>query len=130
MAVDIDIITLVPERWRKPLQKFQFSAKEQQAFLEDISVLVNDGVTPAYAIDMFSKISKNDVTRSVAKSMSLKIAEGKGMAEGMVGWFSVPIVELVRAGEQGGTLGDTLAFAAKTLGASNSIVSSFISALF
>ncbi|EKD75637.1 MAG: Type II secretory pathway component PulF-like protein [uncultured bacterium] len=129
MAIDIDLIALVPEQWKQPLQKFQFSAKEQQAFLEDISVLVNDGVTPAYAIEMFSKISKSEVTRNVAKAISLKIAEGKGMAEGMVGWFSVPIVELVRAGEQGGTLGDTLAFAAKTLSATNSIVSSFISAL-
>lgn len=129
MAVDINLNALIPPEWMQRFQKLQFGSKEQQAFLEDVAVLVGDGVTPAYAVEMVGRISKKDVVREVASTISLKIAEGKGLAEGMQGWFSVPVVELVRAGEKGGTLADTLAYAARTLGQSNSVMTSFISGL-
>ena len=44
--------------WLKlTIQRMRFGLKKQQAFLENISVLVSDGVPPNHAIDMLAKIS-------------------------------------------------------------------------
>lgn len=129
MGPDIDLKALIPPDWVTKFQKIQFSSKEQQSFLEDVSVLVNDGVPAGYAVEMVGRIAKKGVSKEVARAIVQKIAEGKGLADGMEGWFSIPVVELVRAGERGGTLGETLAFAARSLGQSNSVISDFISHL-
>lgn len=132
MGPEIDLkqlLTYIPPAWITKFQKLQFSGKEQQSFLEDVSVLVNDGVPAAYAVEMVGRIAKKGVSKEVARAITQKIAEGKGLAEGMEGWFSIPVVELVRAGERGGTLGDTLAFASRSLGQSNSVISGFVSSL-
>lgn len=127
--IDIDLKKYVPPEWITKLQKMQFSGSEQQAFLEDVSVLVGDGVPAAYAVEMVGRIAKKGVAKEVARSIGQKIAEGKGLAEGMEGWFSIPVIELVRAGERGGTLADTLSFAARSLGQSNSVIAGFVSGL-
>ncbi len=126
---NVDLATLLPPKWLEIFQKLQFSAKEQQAFLEDVATLVSDGVPAAYAVEMVGRIAKKGVAREVAKTIVQKIAEGKNLAEGMQQWFPVPIVEMVRAGERGGTLADTLSFASRSMGETNSVISSFISAL-
>lgn len=132
MGPEIDIGHLakfIPPDWLLKIRKLSFDGKAQQAFLEDISTLVSDGVPAPYAVEMVGRISKKGVAKEVARAITQKIAEGKGLAEGMEGWFSVPIVELIRAGERGGTLADTLAFASKTLSQSNSAISAFVSAV-
>lgn len=132
MGPEIDLASLskfISPAWIEKFQKLSFNGKEQEAFLQDISALVNDGVPAPYAVEMVGRISKKGVAKDVARAITQKIAEGKGLADGMEGWFSVPIVELVRAGERGGTLADTLNFAAKTLGQSNSSLAAFISAI-
>ncbi|MBI5447773.1 MAG: type II secretion system F family protein [Gammaproteobacteria bacterium] len=127
--VDINLTKWLPPQWVEKIKKLQFSGKEQQGFLEDVAVLVSDGVPPAYAVEMVGRIAKKGVVKEVAAHIVQKIAEGKMLADGMEAWFPVPIVEMIRAGERGGTLADTLEFASRTLGQSNSVMASFISGL-
>lgn len=94
-------------RW----QKLQFFRSQQQAFLEDLAVLVEDGVPVRKAVETIAQITDGP-RRYVAQYIERQIAEGKQLADGMIGWFSRPIVEVIRAGELGGTLPAALRAAA------------------
>ncbi|MGB6976497.1 MAG: type II secretion system F family protein [Gammaproteobacteria bacterium] len=96
------------------LKKLSFTRGQQQAFLEDVSSLVEDGVPASQAIETVALISKG-TTREVARDILLRIGEGKMIADGMEGWFSQAIIEIIRAGEQGGTLAENMSAAARTL---------------
>lgn len=86
---------------------FQFGNKKQLAFLEDLYTLINDGIPANRAIEMMGMVSVG-INKEVAVSLSEKIAEGQPLAEGMAEWFSVNVVEIVRVGESGGALAQTL----------------------
>ncbi len=94
--------------------KLQFSQKQQQAFLEDLAFLTNDGVPISQAVDTIQNVS-SDITEVVATDMSNAIAAGKPVADGMENWFPTPIVEIIRAGESSGTLAAAIASASKAL---------------
>jgi type II secretory pathway component PulF len=96
------------------LQQWQFSRAQQQAFLEDVSVLVEDGVPANQAVQTIADIATGS-PKLVADNILQKIAEGKHIADGMLGWFAQPIVEIIRAGEEGGTLKENLSAAARAL---------------
>jgi type II secretory pathway component PulF len=98
----------------KRLRKLSFTRSQQQAFLEDVSSLIDDGVPASQAIETVALISKG-TPREVARDILLRIAEGKMIADGMENWFSAAIVEIIRAGEQGGTLSENMASASRTL---------------
>jgi len=95
-------------------KRLSFRTALQQAFLEDLAALVDDGVPAKAAIEIISKSSDN-VVKEVAEAMQVSISQGKFLADGMYGWFPSYIVELVRAGEEGGALADTLSIAADAL---------------
>jgi type II secretory pathway component PulF len=98
----------------KRLKRLSFTRGQQQAFLEDLSSLIEDGVPASQAIETVALISKG-ATREVARDILFRISEGRMIADGMEGWFSPAIVEIIRAGEQGGTLSENMAAAARTL---------------
>ncbi len=81
----------------------RFFPARQQILLEDIYSLMHDGVTLAQAIDTIVTIYKG-VTQEVAENMSHALRTGHGLAFGMEEWYPVPIVEIIRAGEEGGVL--------------------------
>lgn len=110
------------------IQKKMYSAKEQHAFLTDVFTLVDDGVPANKAIEAVGLISTGN-NRAVAKNIMDMIAQGKPIAEGMLGWFPPQIVELIRAGESGGSLAPTLQSAAESLNKSNESMGSIISNL-
>ena len=56
------------------LKRWQFGGRAQLAFLEDLYLLINDGIPANRAIDMMSHIGKG-LTREVALSISQKIGE-------------------------------------------------------
>jgi len=93
--------------WQEKWLLFQFTRKRQQAFLEDLCSLVDDGVPVSSAIDTIADVTEG-VNQKVARIISDKIAEGQLLADGMQGWFHPAIVEVVRAGESGGNLPDSL----------------------
>ena len=107
---------------------FQFGSKAQLAFLEDLYVLINDGIPANRAVDMMAQVTTG-LTREVALSLSQKIAEGQALAEGMREWFSPNVVEIIRVGEAGGALSQTMKSAINMLSQRGVAIGSFISAM-
>jgi type II secretory pathway component PulF len=105
-----------------------FNRAKQQAFLEDLSSLIADGVSVQQAVVTIQEFSKG-VEEKVAKSILTALSEGKYMAEGMENWFPLHIIAIVRSGEEGGTLADTMHAAAEALSQSVSVASSLLSSL-
>lgn len=85
--------------------QLQFSDTQQLAFLEDLSTLISDGITPAKAISSMRRFMKPPAS-VMASDLEQAMKEGKSLAEGMQGWFSPRIVAAIDAGEQGGILAE------------------------
>lgn len=96
------------------IKHYQFGTKAQLAFLEDFYLLVNDGIPANRAIEMMVQVTTG-ITRDVALAIGHKISQGQPLAEGMREWFSPNVVEIVRVGEEGGVLAETLKSAINTL---------------
>lgn len=113
------------------LQKIKyllFTPAQQQALLEDIGALIDDGVPLSQAVDMLNRLTTG-ITREVTQSIARKIAEGRPMAEGLIGWYPPHVVEIIRAGEEGGAFAKTLSTATKLLSQKNTALTALISAL-
>lgn len=109
-------------------KKMQFGSKAQLAFLEDLYLLINDGIPANRAIEMMAQATTG-ITRDVALSLSQKISEGQALADGMRDWFAINVVEIVRVGEEGGALTETLKSAIKTLGQQSGALGAVIKAM-
>lgn len=92
------------------IQVLQFWPQRQQQLLMDISALLNDGVSLRETIQTIYQIH-TDVVKLVAEDMQKAIAQGYPLAFGMEKWFPTTIVEIVRAGEEGGSFIPALAAA-------------------
>lgn len=110
------------------VKRMQFGAKPQLAFLEDLYVLVNDGIPPNRAIEMMTQVTTG-ISKEVAESISKKISEGQALAEGMRLWFSPNVIEIIRVGEEGGALAQTMKSSINTLGQRSSTFGAFIGAI-
>lgn len=128
MAIDYEgssnFFTDIVER----IKRFRFGTKAQLAFLEDFYVLVNDGIPANRAIEMMAQVTTG-LSRDVALSISQKISEGQALAEGMKDWFAINVVEIIRVGEEGGALNETIRSAINTMSQRGSSMSAFISAV-
>jgi len=124
LAVVGSVFTKIYGRWKR----FRFGTKAQLAFLEDFYLLINDGIPANRAIEMMADATTG-LTREVALSIGQKISEGQPLAEGMRDWFNINVVEVVRVGEQGGALVETVKSAVNTLGRSSGAMGSFIAAV-
>ncbi len=105
-----------------------FTTAQQQAFLEDIAMLVEDGVIVNQAVETIAKSSAG-LPVEVANSILVRLAEGKQFADGMRNWFADSVVEIVRAGEEGGTLAASMQAAAKTLTQRSAAIVSLLNSL-
>jgi type II secretory pathway component PulF len=110
------------------LRHLQFGNKAQLAFLEDLYVLVNDGIPANRAIEMMAQITSGR-NREVALSIAQKISEGRPLAEGMRNWFSLNVIEIIRVGEEGGALKETIKSAIKSMSERSGSLTAFISAV-
>ncbi|MBX3708394.1 MAG: type II secretion system F family protein [Gammaproteobacteria bacterium] len=128
MDFTINTVLLFLEKISKGFKRWQFGNKQQLAFLEDLYLLINDGIPANRAIDMMSQITTG-LTREVALSLSQKIAEGQPLAEGMKEWFSMNVVEIVRVGESGGALAQTMKSAINMLSQQGVAIGAFIAAV-
>jgi len=111
-------------RW----QRLQFSRKNQQAFLEDLASLIEDGVPASQSIDVIISVS-GGIGKKVAESVALSIGRGQSLADGMQFWFSHAVVEIIRVGEASGTLPQTLRAAASTYTEYTSTLNSFLASV-
>tara|TARA_R110000868_G_scaffold108769_3_gene296631 strand:+ start:741 stop:1814 length:1074 start_codon:yes stop_codon:yes gene_type:complete len=107
---------------------FRFNGKRQCAFLEDLYLLVNDGIPANRAIEMMSQVTTG-VTQEVAFHLTEKIGQGQPLAEGMKEWFQPNVVEIVRVGEAGGALAETMKSAINMLSQSGVAKSALIGAM-
>lgn len=110
------------------IEQLLYSKKDQQAFLEDFSTLVDDGVPANKAVEVMYKISTGS-TKKLCKDVLDEIAQGHPIANGLVKWFPNHIVELVKAGEQGGTLAQNLRSGGEAMGRSNEAIASLFGSL-
>ncbi len=127
MADTSDISTLSNKVMHR-LKKMQFGTKSQLAFLEDFHLLISDGIPANRAIEMMAQATTG-ITRDVALSILQKISEGQPLADGMREWFAINIVEIVRVGEEGGALMETLKSAIKTLGQQSGAINAVLTAV-
>jgi type II secretory pathway component PulF len=110
------------------VKKLQFGNKKQLAFLEDLYVLINDGIPANRAVEMMSKATRG-ITQEVAQTLTTRIGEGQPLAEGMREWFNSNVVEIVRVGEAGGALAQTLKSAINMLSQQGMAMGAFVGAL-
>lgn len=110
------------------IKQLQFGGKAQLAFLEDFYVLINDGIPANRAIEMMAQVTSGP-TKEVALSLAQGISEGKPLADGMRMWFSPNVVEIIRVGEEGGALNETVKSAIKTLSQRSGVMGSVIGAI-
>jgi type II secretory pathway component PulF len=110
------------------LERFLFSSKEKQSFLEDLATLIEDGLPATKAVAVIDEISEG-ATKKLTQSVLLKIGQGKNFVDGMVDWLPQAVIELIRAGEQGGTLSQNIRAAAETMGRQNEVIGVLISSL-
>lgn len=110
------------------LKKIEFTAKKQQQFLEDLSVLISDGVPANRAIEMLTKLYKGGAKKA-AIAVSKGVASGKSLTDSMEGWFDTNTVELIRVGEEGGMLSEIIKNAAQALSRKAGSLATVIAAL-
>lgn len=128
MAIEFEDATIWFTSTLQFFKKLRFGNKAQLAFLEDFYVLVNDGIPANRAIDMMTEVTTG-ITREVALSIADKISQGKPLADGMKEWFAPNIVEIIRVGEEGGALNETIRSAINTMGQRSSTLNALIGAI-
>jgi type II secretory pathway component PulF len=128
MDISLDAVYDLAIKIKLELNHLQFGTKAQLAFLEDLYVLVNDGIPPNRAIDMLAQVT-DGISKEVAISLGQKISEGQPLADGMREWFSPNIVEIIRVGEEGGALAETMRSGINTLSQSSGTMGAFITAI-
>lgn len=112
----------------RAFKRWQFGSKAQLAFIEDLYLLINDGIPANRAIEMMSQVSTG-LSREVAFSLAQKIAQGQPLADGMKEWFAPNVIEIVRVGEAGGALAQTLKSAINMLSQQGVAMGAFIGAV-
>ncbi len=116
------------EQLIEKFDRLRFTTREQSAFLEDFSTLIEDGVSPKDALELVVKITK-DLKRKVANNLLQRLAKGQHLADGMADWFPHHIVEMVRSGEESGTLKQSMKLIVRTMLDKSGALSGFISSM-
>lgn len=109
-------------------KRWQFGNKAQLAFLEDLHLLINDGIPANRAVEMMGQVTQG-ITREVAVSIAQKIAEGQPLADGMRDWFALNVIEIIRVGEAGGALAQTIKSAVNMLSQRGVAIGAFVGAV-
>lgn len=128
MELSLDNVKDVGNKIAIAFKHWRFGTKQQLAFLEDLYVLINDGIPANRAIDMMAQITIG-LQKEVAQSLSKKIGQGQPLADGMKEWFSTNVIEIVRVGEAGGALAQTLKSAINMLSQQGASIGAFIGAV-
>lgn len=128
MDISLDSLSELTGAIGQKLKKLQFGNKKQLAFLEDFYTLINDGIPANRAIEMMAQVT-GGVSRDVALSISQKISEGQPLAEGMNEWFSPNVVEIIRVGEEGGALVETVRSSINTMSQRSGTMSALMGAI-
>jgi len=128
MDAILDLLRDYYSRAIHALNHGRFGQKAQLAFLEDLYVLINDGIPANRAIEMMAKATTG-IQHDVAVTLAEGIGQGQPLADGMREWFAVNVVEIVRVGESGGALPQTLHSAINMLSQQGAAISALLGAI-
>lgn len=95
------------QRFAHLIDRAQFWSQRQQLLLADLLALLNDGVQLNHAVDTLCSIYEG-VAQKVMREIATELAQGHTLANGMHDWYPATIVEIIRAGEEGGTFSQAL----------------------
>ena len=109
-------------------KRLEFTTNKQQIFLEDLNVLIDDGIPLNRALETLSRLYTG-ILKEVAIDIATNLSKGLPLAEGMRPWFRINAVELVRVGEEGGVLHQTIKSAADALKEKQGSLSAVIAAI-
>ncbi|HTM63882.1 MAG TPA: type II secretion system F family protein [Gammaproteobacteria bacterium] len=112
----------------KIVNRKRFNSKQQLAFLEDLYLLINDGIPANRAVEMMAQVTTG-LTRDVAITLTDKISQGQPLAEGMKEWFAPNVIEIIRVGEAGGALAQTMKSAINALSQQGVAMGAFVGAI-
>lgn len=121
-------MTLDSEAVNRKLTQLTFSRAKKVDFLDDLASLVEDGMAPRTAVSLIASFSKGAVA-ALASDIETSIANGNGVADGMDGWLDRELVAIIRAGEKGGVLQESLRSAANALQQSSGLAGAVIKSL-
>ncbi len=110
-------------------QQIQFTPKKQEALLEDLANLLEDGVSVNAALQLIQGFTTSHVELEVINQMQLKMSEGEPFVLGLVGWCQGNLIDIILAGEEGGTLVESIRMAAHTVQDQNEGLDAFIQGL-
>ena len=108
--------------------RWRFGLRRQQAFLQDLHGLLEDGVSIQQALQALAQLTRG-ATQQVAHQAMQSLAEGRGFADGLQAWFTPYIVAIIKAGEQGGTFLQAMQVAAQALTQRSQLVVKMLSIL-
>ena len=128
MELSADRLGHYTQNLTQVLKHWQFGYKAQLAFLEDLYLLIEDGIPANRAIELMGQATEG-LPREVALSIASKIAAGQPLADGMIDWFSANVVEIIRVGESGGALAQTMRSAINMLSQQGVAMGALISAI-
>lgn len=128
MELSLDELKDVTNKLVMSFKHWQFGNKAQLAFLEDLYLLINDGIPANRAVEMMSLVTTG-LNHEVAASLTQKIAQGQPLADGMKEWFSPNVVEIIRVGEAGGALAQTMKSAINMLSQQGVAIGALVGAM-
>ena len=100
--------------------------KEKMIFARNLSVMVASGVTVSRAVNNLSLQTQNKSFRKILISIYNDLQTGKQLSDGLAqypGVFNELFINMVRVGEAGGTLEETLEIVANQLEKDNELMS-------
>lgn len=110
------------------IKRLRFRTHAQLTFLEDFAHLIEDGIPPNKAIEMMVRGARG-VAKEVAANIATNISTGRPLAEGMRDWFPYNVVEVIRIGEEGGALGETVKSAINMMSSRSSTIGALVAAI-
>jgi len=128
MDFSLEGLIAIGDSIKRVVKRLEFSKKRQQAFLEDLYTLIHDGVPANRAVEMMSR-SMRGIQKEVAAALATGIAQGQPLADGMREWFAPNVVEIIRVGEAGGALEQTLKSAVNMLAQQGAAYGNIIGAI-
>jgi type II secretory pathway component PulF len=109
---DVDLLAFLPPTLRAQLQqKRKPKLQELATFTQQLANLLNSGMPLTVALNSMTHLESKGIPAEVSRELKQEVSEGKGLSDAMKKQpriFSDLYVNMVRAGEQSGSLVEVL----------------------
>jgi len=132
-AKKVDLLAFLPPTVRAQLQqKRKPSLQELATFTQQLANLLNSGMPLTVALNSMTHLESKGIPAEVSRDLKQEVSEGRGLSDAMARQpriFSDLYVNMVRAGEQSGSLVEVLRRMANHLQQFAEVQTKFTSAL-